>query len=238
MIAGQQQTDDIGAKSTTMATILLVEDDPAIRDTIAPYLRREGWELRWARSVGEARRSIEEFVPDAALVDRGLPGAAGDLLAPYLRQLGVPFLMLTARAAESERLAGFDLGADDYVTKPFSAAELVRRVGVILRRHGSQRLKLAEGVELDCEARQVRARGQDVSLTATEYALLERMARSPGRVFPREDLATHLDLDLDTCERAIDSHIKNLRRKLREAGVQVPLIETVVGVGYTLRGER
>jgi DNA-binding response OmpR family regulator len=155
--------------------------------------------LRWARSVGEARRSIEELVPDAALVDRGLPGAAGDTLAPYLRELGVPFLMLTARSAEMERIAGFDLGADDYVTKPFSAAELMRRVSVVLRRRGTPLLKLSAEVELDLEARQVRVRGRGAALTATEYALLERLVRAPGRVYARADLATHLDLDLETC---------------------------------------
>ncbi len=221
-----------------VATLLLVEDDPAIYDAIAPYVHREGWELRWARSVTEARRSIEELRPDAALIDRGLPGAAGDALAPSLRELGIPFLMLTARAEESERLAGFDLGADDYVTKPFSAAELMRRVGVLLRRHGAPRLKLADDVELDCDAQRVRAGGRDVELTATEFTLLERLAGHPGRVFTRAELATLVDLDLDTSERTIDSHVKNLRKKLREAGAPPSLIETVVGVGYSVRGGR
>src|SRR5450631_2235897 len=165
-----------------MTTLLLVEDDPAIYDTIAPYVKREGWELRWARSVTEARRAIDELRPDVALVDRGLPGTAGDVLAPSLRERNIPFLMLTARAQENDRLAGFDLGADDYVTKPFSAAELMRRVGVLLRRHGAPRLKLGADVELDCDAQRVRCAGRDVDLTATEFALLERLARQPGAV--------------------------------------------------------
>jgi DNA-binding response OmpR family regulator len=221
-----------------MTTLLLVEDDPSIYDTIAPYVHREGWELRWARSVSEARRSIEERRPDAALIDRGLPGAAGDALAPSLRELNIPFLMLTARAEESERLAGFDLGADDYVTKPFSAAELVRRVGVLLRRQGTPRLKLGADVELDCDAQRMRVNARDVELTATEFALLERLARHPGRVFTRADLATLIGLDLESSERTIDSHVKNIRRKLREAGALASVIETVVGVGYTARSGR
>jgi DNA-binding response OmpR family regulator len=220
-----------------MTTLLLVEDDPAIYDTIAPYVKREGWELRWARSVTEARRAIDELRPDAAIVDRGLPGAAGDVIAPCLRERNIPFLMLTARAQEDERLVGFDLGADDYVTKPFSAAELMRRVGVLLRRHGAPRLKLSADVELDCDAKRVHAGGRDVDLTATEFALLERLARQPNRVFTRADLATLVDLDLDSLERTIDSHVKNIRKKLREAGAPA-VIETVVGVGYTARGGR
>jgi DNA-binding response OmpR family regulator len=220
-----------------MTMLLLVEDDPAIYDTIAPYVQREGWELHWARSVAEARRALDGLQPDVALVDRGLPGAAGDVLAPSLRERNIPFLMLTARVQEDDRLAGFDLGADDYVTKPFSAAELMRRVGVLLRRHGAPRLKLGTDVELDCDAKRVHAAGRDVEFTATEFALLERLARQPGRVFTRADLATLVDLDLDSSERTIDSHVKNIRKKLREAGAPA-VIETVVGVGYTVRGGR
>jgi len=222
-----------------MATaLLLVEDDPSIYDTIAPYVQREGWALRWARSVTEARRAIEEQAPAVALIDRGLPGEAGDALAPQLRKLEIPFMMLTARAEEAQRLSGFDLGADDYVTKPFSAPELMRRIGVLLRRQGTPRLHLSDEIELDREARCVRVQGQDVALTSAQYALLERLARRPGRVYTRADLAELMDLDLETSERTIDSHVKNIRKKLRDAGAQNPLIETVVGAGYTLRSAR
>ncbi len=222
-----------------MATVvLLVEDDPSIRDAIAPYVQREGWELRWARSVTEARGAIEEQAPAVALIDRGLPGESGDALAPQLRQLEIPFMMLTARAEEAQRLSGFDLGADDYVTKPFSAPELMRRVGVLLRRQGAPRIHLSSEIELDREARSVRVHGRDAALTSTQYALLERLARRPGRVYTRGDLAELLDLDLETSERTIDSHVKNIRKKLRDVGAQDPLIETIVGAGYTLRSAR
>jgi len=113
--------------------ILLVEDDPDIHDTIAPYLARRGWNLAWARSVTEATNALERESMDLVLLDRGLPGSSGDHLARRLAGGTVPFIMLTARAAEFDRIAGFDLGADDYVTKPFSAVELVRRIEVALR---------------------------------------------------------------------------------------------------------
>ncbi|TAM78250.1 response regulator transcription factor [bacterium] len=221
-----------------MPHVLLVEDDPSVYDAIAPYASRERWKFDWTRSVAEATKAIETSAPDAVLLDRGLPGVAGDALAGKLGRLGVPFLMLTARAEELDRLTGFDLGADDYVVKPFSVPELIRRVGVVLRRRGSPRLRLRRSVELDREARLARVAGMGVSLTSTEYALLERLALSPGRVYTRRELATLLDLDLDTSERTIDSHVKNIRKKLRAAGATPPLIETVVGVGYVMREER
>ncbi|TAM59544.1 response regulator transcription factor [bacterium] len=230
---------DVAARAAAVRrmaiSLLLVEDDPSIYDTLAPYAGREGWELRWARSVTEAKRAIEQQVPAVALIDRGLPGQPGDELAPKLRAREIPFLMLTARSEEAQRLSGFDLGADDYVTKPFSVAELARRIAVVLRRQGATRLRLSDGVELDREAQSVRVHGRDVALTATQYALLERLARHPGRVYTRADLADVLNLDLETSERTIDSHVKNIRKKLREAGAQDPLIETIVGVGYAAR---
>lgn len=219
-----------------MACVLLVEDDPAIFDVLVPYVGQERWELRWARSVPEAERLLNERPPDVALVDRGLPGLSGDVLASQLAERLIPFLMLTARSEEAERLDGFDLGADDYITKPFSVPELVRRVHVVLRRRGSPRLLLGPASELDREARRVRVRGQDVQLTATELALVEQLARRPGRVYTRAELASLLGLDFDTSERTLDSHVKNVRKKLRSAGGDGDLIETVVGIGYRLRG--
>ncbi|MDE2573636.1 MAG: response regulator transcription factor [bacterium] len=221
-----------------MPRVLLVEDDPAVYDAIAPYAKRERWELHWARSVVEATQAIEASSPDVVLLDRGLPAVAGDVLAERLNRVGAPFVMLTARAEESDRLTGFDLGADDYVVKPFSVPELVRRVGVVLRRRGSPRTRLPGQVELDREAHVVRVAGNEVSLTATEYALFERLALSAERVYTRRELAAVLDLDLDTSERTIDSHVKNIRKKLRAAGGTQPLIETVVGIGYVVREER
>jgi DNA-binding response OmpR family regulator len=217
--------------------LLLVEDDPAIYDAIAPYAQSEGWRLSWARSVSEAARLLDESAPDLVLLDRGLPGIKGDALSGRLVASLIPFMMLTARGEEAERLSGFDLGADDYVTKPFSAAELMRRIAVVLRRRGSPRVRLKRDVELDREARKLFARGKDVGLTAREYALLELLARRPGRVYTREEIANHLDVDFDTLERTIDSHVKNIRHKLRDADIKATLIETAIGTGYALRSD-
>ncbi len=215
--------------------ILLVEDDPDIHDTIAPYLARRGWNLAWARSIAEAIRALERESMDLVLLDRGLPGASGDHLARRLADGTVPFIMLTARAAEFDRIAGFDLGADDYVTKPFSAAELVRRMDVALRRRGLQRIIIAAGIEVDRDARIVRIDGRDAALTATEYAIVELLALRPGRVFRRSELVDTLQLDFDTSERSIDSHVKNVRKKLSAAAAREEILETVIGVGYTIR---
>jgi two-component system response regulator BaeR len=213
--------------------ILLVDDDPAIADAIGPYISLEGAELVWVRSVEEAERELSGRTPAIALVDRTLPGRSGDELARRLADDGIPFIMLTARAREHERLVGFDLGAEDYVVKPFSPRELTRRITVALRRRGVRRVTLAEGVELDPDAFLVRVHREPVALTRTEYALLEILAARPERVFTRAELADRLHLDLDTSERALDSHVKNLRRKLRDAGAP-GLVQTAVGLGYTL----
>jgi two-component system response regulator BaeR len=221
-------------QSKSPVELLLVEDDPSIYDTLEPYARKMGWQLSWSRSVPEARRALEESAPDVVLLDRGLPTMKGDILTADLVARSIPFVMLTACGAEDERLAGFDLGADDYITKPFSVPELVRRIDVVLRRRGSPRIRLLEDLELDRESRKLLANGVDVGLTEHECKLLECLMRRPGRFYTRQEIADNLDLDLDTSERAIDSHVKNLRRKLRNAGVEETLIETAVGVGYAL----
>ncbi len=218
--------------------VLLVEDDPTLVDALAPYISQRGWELRWTRTVPEARAVIADQRPDVVLLDRGLPGPSGDTLTHVLLATNVPFIMLTARDAESERLTGFDLGADDYVTKPFSCSELTRRIDVVLRRRGHPRAALDGCTELDSEGRLVRVLGQDVGLTPSEYDLISTLASRRGRVYSRAELIELLRLDLNTSERALDSHVKNLRRKLRDAGGDDRLIQTVVGTGYAMRGAR
>jgi DNA-binding response OmpR family regulator len=216
-------------------TIMLVEDEPAIFYSIQPYAEHEGYRLDWVRSVAEAEESLAKAErPNIVLLDRGLPVRSGDTLAAGLRAAGIPFILVTARGSESERLTGFDLGADDYVVKPFSAAELLRRVDVVLRRRGRSRFSLGDAVELDADSRSVSVRGKSVSLTRSEFDLLVTLAQGRGRVFTRSELADRLHLDLETSERALDSHAKNLRRKLREAGATDP-IETVIGIGYVVR---
>ena len=223
--------------NTEDVVVLLVEDDPAIVDAFEPYAIRRAWQLRWARTVGEARRLAATQRPSIVLLDRGLPGIAGDAFASDLVAANVPFIMLTARSAEAERLSGFDLGADDYVTKPFSSAELLRRIDVVLRRRGLPRIVIDETIEIDIERRAVSVASKDVMLTASEYTLLAVLAARPGRVYAREELLELLQLDLTTSERALDSHVKNLRRKLRTAGADERILQTVIGKGYALRGK-
>ncbi len=226
------------AITVTVARILLVEDDPSVADVVAPYIRTAGWDFAWVRSVEEATHNLQELDADVVLLDRGLPGTAGDVLAARLVVTGKPFLMLTARNAESERIAGFDLGAEDYVVKPFSPGELVRRIEVVLRRRGSRRLSLGgnAGAALDRDARVLCHRGGSaISLTPKEFDLLEMLAMENGRAFTRGQLVDRLGLDDDTSDRALDSHVKNLRKKLRAADLDDSIIETVVGVGYRLR---
>ena len=220
-----------------MATLLLVEDDPDIYEIILPYAQREQMSVTWVRTVDEAEAHLREHRPDAVLIDRGLPGRCGDELAAQLCASSVPFIMLTARTHEAERLSGFDLGADDYVVKPFSAAELMRRIAAVLRRRGVRRIVLSSEVELDRDARVARARGKPLPLMRTEYAIVECLALRPERAFTRSELIEVLGLDLETSQRALDSHVKNLRRKFREAGFE-RVIETAVGVGYVLGRRR
>jgi len=218
--------------------ILMVEDDPSVADAVAPYIRRAGWEFGWVRSVEEAANDLHEFDTNVVLLDRGLPGVAGDVLAARLVVSGKPFLMLTARGAESDRIGGFDLGAEDYVVKPFSPGELVRRIEVVLRRRGSRRLKLGTraDVELDRDARVLRHRDRPpMSLTPKEFDLLEMLAVEAGRALTRGQLVDRLDLDHDTSDRALDSHVKNIRKKLRAVAIDDSIVETVVGIGYRLR---
>lgn len=216
-----------------VSEILLVEDDPAIYEAIEPYVRREGTRLVWARTVDEAERELIKRTPEIVLVDRGLPGRSGDQLARTLAARSVPFIMVTARSEEDERLAGFDLGADDYVVKPFSAAELMRRVAVVLRRRGVRRIAVSASTEIDRDARVVNVHGSPLALTRTEFALVEQIALAPDRTFTRSELIELLDFDMETSERALDSHVKNIRKKFREASAG-EVIGTVVGVGYAL----
>lgn len=218
-----------------VVSVLLVEDDPTIRDALAPFIAaRHGWHLRWARSIAEADVELQELRPDIILLDRNLPGPSGDVLAKRLGGGPTPFILLTARASEADRLVGFDLGADDYVTKPFSAAELVRRIEVVLRRHGTQRVRIARDVELDRDEHVIRASGATVHVTPIEFKLLEQLSRRPGRVYSREELLELLALDADTSDRAFDSHVKNIRRKFRNAKIPDDIIRTVAGIGYAL----
>ncbi|GLS02864.1 DNA-binding response regulator [Chitiniphilus shinanonensis] len=220
-----------------MTRILLIEDEPAIADTLAFALRREGFEVDWRRLA----RDGEAALPGAALVilDVGLPDDSGfEVLKRIRRQGEVPVLMLTARADEVDRIVGLELGADDYVVKPFSPREVVARVRAILKRTGARVATTAPATALehDAAARRLRYRGHWLALTPSEYRVLALLASAPGRVFSRAQLLDALgEAAEDSFERVIDSHVKSVRAKLREIAPDDDPIETHRGFGYSLK---
>jgi two-component system, OmpR family, alkaline phosphatase synthesis response regulator PhoP len=221
-------------------TILVVEDEPRIAAIAADYLRHAGYAVTVAADGAQALSQARALRPDLIVLDLGLPVIDGLDVARVLRAGSpVPIIMLTARVEEADRLIGLEVGADDYVTKPFSPRELVARVKAVLRRTSSRdaagaaaRLRLGDLV-LDTARLTVTRGATAIDLTATEFRLLATLARQPGRVFTRAQLLGALGGDDgESFDRAIDAHVKNLRRKL-EADTRDPrYILTVYGVGY------
>ncbi len=227
-----------------MATILLVDDEPKILQLGRDYLDRAGFTVVTAADGVAAVSAFHAHRPDLIVLDLGLPGADGlDVTRQIRRESNVPIIMLTARGEESDKLVGLELGADDYVVKPFSPKELVARVRAVLRR--------AEGagpaatdvfrvgdLAFDVPRLRLTVAGRPIDLTATEFHLLEALARQPGRLFTRAQLldAVH-GVAFESYERAIDTHIKNLRRKIEPNPRQPRYILTVYGVGYRLAEE-
>lgn len=218
-----------------MPHILIVEDEPAIADTLTYALRAEGFACTWLGTAGEALASLRERPADLVILDIGLPDLSGFEACRQLRSFSdVPVLFLTARNDELDRVLGLELGADDYVTKPFSPREVCARVRAILRRLAPRSEPAASGpFQVEPERARIRFHGQPLALTRLEYRLLEHLLSQPGRVFSREQL-----LDAGGAasgagyERNIDSHIKSLRGKLRAAGPGEP-IQTHRGLGYS-----
>ena len=226
-----------------MTTILVVEDEPRIAATVADYLQHDGHQVSIAGTGAAALERARAVPPDLVVLDLGLPDMDGAEVACALRRHSlVPIVMLTARADEADRLAGFDVGADDYVVKPFSPRELVARIRAVLRRNdaalAAQRHAerfTAAGVVVDPAASQASIGDRVVELTPTERDLLVALARAPGRVFTRDALLAIARGATDAGpeqERVIDSHIKNLRRKVEDDPRRPTRILTVHGVGY------
>jgi DNA-binding response OmpR family regulator len=222
-------------------TVLVVDDDVKVVDTIVRYLEHGGMNAVRAHTGVDALTVAREVRPDLIVLDRMLPELDGLSVCRILRsESRVPIIMLTAKAAEHERLEGLDLGADDYVVKPFSPRELIARIRAVLRRGmsvaESPNAVIQIGVlELDPETHAARLHGTPMSLTATEFRLLAILARAPGRVFSRTELKEHLfGWDHDGDDRGVDAHVKNVRRKAERDGLQSSIIETVFGVGYRL----
>jgi two-component system catabolic regulation response regulator CreB len=220
--------------------ILVVEDEPGIADTLQYALRTEGFEPRWC-STGEAALAAAH---DAALVilDVGLPDLSGFEVFKRLRERrgGLPVLFLTARADEIDRVVGLELGADDYVTKPFSPRELVARVRTVLRRSAAPATLAPAGTPFRCDEgkRQIQYYGHTLELSRYEYGLLNTLVSRPGFVFTRERLLELVwDDDSDSLDRTVDAHVKTLRAKLKAVAPDVEPIRTLRGTGYALNEE-
>jgi two-component system, OmpR family, alkaline phosphatase synthesis response regulator PhoP len=221
-----------------MQRILVVEDEMQIARNLRDYFEAAGFEVVVVGDGTAALASVRGSRPDLVILDLGLPGLDGLDVARELRRTATtPILMLTARGEESDRIVGLELGADDYLVKPFSPKELVARVRAVLRRTsgttaGAEVLR-AGGVEVDLPKMRARVGGEPVDLTPTEFHLLATFVREPGRVFTRGQLLDALHgVTVESYERAIDAHVKNLRRKIEPKVGRPRYVLTVHGVGY------
>jgi DNA-binding response OmpR family regulator len=225
-------------------TILVVDDEPQIVQLVRDYLEHGGFKVLTAADGGTALRTAATQRPDLVILDLGLPGVDGLDVTRSLRRNGeIPIIVLTARTEESDKLVGLELGADDYVTKPFSPKELVARVRSVLRRSEAAKspgevIRVSD-LEVDVPSMRLTVAGKPIDLTQTEFQLLTAMVRQPGRVFSRAQLlnAVH-GVAFESYERAIDAHIKNLRRKIEPDPHNPRYLLTVFGVGYRFAENR
>lgn len=221
-----------------MKQILIVEDEPRIAGIARDYLARAGYEVAMADNGVDALAMARTRQPDLVVLDLGLPHMDGfDVARAIRKHSNVPIIMLTARVDEDDRLKGLEIGADDYVTKPFSPRELVARVRAVFRRVDLASepggIIRAGGVALDRRRMQTTVDGRTIDLTPTEFELLATLVRQPGRVFTRAQLLDAIrGVAVESFERAIDAHVKNLRRKLEPDPRNPSYVRTVYGVGY------
>jgi DNA-binding response OmpR family regulator len=222
---------------TAMPKILVVDDELKIARLVKDYLSEAGFDVALASTGPAAVASARSERPDLVILDLGLPGMDGhDVTRAIRAQSAIPIIMLTARSEETDRIVGLELGADDYVVKPFSPRELVARVKAVLRRTGgevgTETLRVVDLV-ISLPHRTVERDGERIDLTTSEFELLRALASSPGRVFTRGQLLDSLrGVSFDSYERAIDAHIKNLRKKLEPDPRHPNYVLTVYGVGY------
>jgi two-component system, OmpR family, alkaline phosphatase synthesis response regulator PhoP len=221
-----------------MRTVLIVDDERQIATIAGDYLRHAGFSVLTAGDGVEALTLARARHPDLVVLDLGLPRLDGIEVARLLRREGnVPIIMLTARVEESDRLLGLEIGADDYISKPFSPRELVARVRAVLRRADavstSDTVLRRSDLTIDLPRQQVRRGDEAIDLTATEFQLLATLARQPGRIFTRAQLLDAVrGSDVESFERAIDTHIKNIRRKLEPDARRPRYLLTAYGIGY------
>ncbi|GAB6118563.1 response regulator transcription factor [Thermoanaerobacter brockii subsp. lactiethylicus] len=220
--------------------ILVVDDEIKILEVVKSYLEHEGFSVITETNGNNVLNTFKKEKPDLVILDLMLPGISGEELCKRIRQFSnVPILMLTAKVQESDKINGFSIGADDYLTKPFSPRELVMRVKAILRRTTDD-VPLAEVMSfnnddlvVDLRAHTVRKKGVVVNLTPNEFKILKILIRNPNRVFTREELIEKvMGFDYEGYDRTIDAHIKNLRQKIEDDTKNPVYIKTVYGVGY------
>ncbi|RUR26682.1 response regulator [Vreelandella andesensis] len=230
------------------ATLLIVEDEPKIARLMADYLESNNFTATIIANGNDVMPWLTQHVPALVLLDVMLPGKNGITLCREIRQQwpNLPIIMVTAKVEEVDRLLGLELGADDYICKPFSPREVVARVKAVLRRsqavaqtdQDAPKITKQAPVTLDEDGWQALAHGHDIGLTAVEFQLLRVMMKSPGRIFSREQLMDHMYRDNRiVSERTVDSHIKKLRKKIHEALPELEIIRSVYGVGYKYQPE-
>ena len=229
-------------RRSAVATVLVVEDERKLRELLRSYLERDGLAVVSAGTGADALELMRTANPDLLVLDLGLPDVTGETVATEVRRTSnVPIVMLTAKAEEADRIRGLELGADDYVTKPFSPREFVLRVRAVLRR-GTQLTGEAGArsygqgrLSIDEPTRRVTVDGRPIDLTPTEWGILTTLATVPGRVYSRAELINRTrGYEFEGYERSVDSHIKNLRRKLEPDGANPSIVLTVLGAGYRL----
>jgi DNA-binding response OmpR family regulator len=224
--------------NTNVTTVLVVDDEPIVREVVCSYLQREGYRTLEAGDGDRARQLVEQDPPSLVVLDLMLPGMDGLEFCRWIRgRSELPVIMLTARGEEADRIVGLELGADDYVTKPFSPRELVARVKTVLRRSEPQlarpeRLQFAE-LTIDAATREVLKSGAELKLTAREFDLLWFLARHPRQVFSRDQLMDRVwgySAALDT--GTVTVHVRRLREKIEDDPARPRLLQTVWGIGY------
>ncbi|CAM5223115.1 Two-component system response regulator BaeR OS=Castellaniella defragrans OX=75697 GN=HNR28_001717 PE=4 SV=1 [Castellaniella defragrans] len=220
--------------------ILVVEDEPKLAGVLRTYLEAAGYEVAWVADGLQVMDSVRESPPDLVLLDLMLPGRDGlDVCRDIRAHAAIPIVMVTARTEEIDRLIGLELGADDYICKPYSPREVVARVKAVLRRTQTQasfaQAAGGQGLEVEASTYQARLDGISLDLTPVEFRLLALLASHPGRIFSRDQVLDGLYDDRRVVtDRAVDSHVKNLRRKLAAVRPGHDLIRSVYGVGYRL----
>ena len=226
--------------------VLVVDDEPKITEVVGSYLSQAGFSPVSASSGAQALEMFQKERPCLVILDLMLPDVSGEVVCRRLRARSrVPIIMLTAKAQDADAVRGLGLGADDYVTKPFSPRQLMARVEAVLRRASAEPSPLArvmsfdgEDLLIDVEGMQVRKRGRPVGLTPSEFRLLRLLASNPGRVFSRDELIAHgLGQDFDGFDRTVDAHMKNLRQKIESDPRRPRYIVTVHGLGYRFAAE-